>query len=77
VLAGELDQAADFGVAGRQVLGEVGVGQLVEALARGEADQGQASAGYVPGPVRAPAEPVRDVGDACDVALVERRPNLR
>ncbi len=48
--------------------GEVAVVELAEGLARGQADQGEAAAGDVPGPVRAPPEPLRHFGDLLHVA---------
>ena len=48
--------------------GEVAVAELAEGLARGQADQGQPAAGDVPGPVRAPSEPLRYFGDLLHVA---------
>ncbi len=48
--------------------GEVAVAELVKGLARGQADQGEPAAGHVPGPVRAPPEPLCYFGDLLHVA---------
>ena len=47
---------------------EIIIAQLGEGLARGHADQGQGAAGHIPGPVRAPPEPLRYFGDLLHVA---------
>ena len=55
---------------------EVVVGELVEVLARGQAEQAEPAAGHVAGPVGAPAEPLGHLDDAGDVVGVARRPLL-
>ncbi len=55
----------------RQGLGEGGeivIAELAEGLARGQADQREPAAGHIAGPVRAPPEPLRDLGDLLHVA---------
>ena len=48
--------------------GEILIAELAGALARGQADQREPAAGHIAGPVRAPAEPLRDLGDLLHVA---------
>jgi len=48
--------------------GEVTVAELAAGLALGQADQGKPAAGDIPGPVRAPSEPLRYFGDLLQVA---------
>ena len=55
---------------------EVVVGELIEGLARAQAEQAEPAAGDVAGPGAAPAEPFGDLCDAGDVVGVARRPLL-
>ena len=54
--------------------GEVAVVELAEGLAGGQADQGKPAPGHIPGPVRAPPEPLSYFGDPLNVAGVAGTP---